>query len=206
MENMMKRDEKSLRGEYLRGFNEVKKALNSTVIGTEFKVEVESDILELFIRNQENNKAFDEVVGEDVHSFIRDIVDVYLDELSTKTKLLNSFGVGLLISGLFFFFDFFTGHPASMASLIMIAGTFVVVTSVTFISYKIGKKIKPKNVGYISGAAGFAVSFISRYLYDSVEVIKKAAEQSIDFKSIVVFVIIEIVIGIIILKKCSKED
>lgn len=205
MESVLNKDYTYLKGDYYNGYYKVSSALNSEVIPKAFKEEVEADILELFIRNQDKGNNFNDVVDGDIDEFIRNIVDVYLEETSTKTKVLNSIGYGIAISGMFFGIDILNNSKATIASLIMAGVTLVLVALVTFSNYKLSKKVNPKNMKYIAGATGFGISLLSNFFYDFVATLNSSLGNTMNLSVALIIIIVEVVIGFYIIKKIDKQ-
>lgn len=206
MENVLVKDVNYLKGEYAEGFEKVKKSLKAGLISKNFKKDVEGDILELFIRNQDNNMEFNEVIGGDLDNFIREIVNVYFEEISTKTKVIASAGSGLVVAGVFFGLDSFVLEKPSFAILTMSMLSFFLVTAITLFSYKISKKANPKSANYIAGAGGLFISMISRSIYDNVEFFKNAKENEISMAVSIAIILVTVGIGFIMIKKAEKQN
>lgn len=206
MENVILKDVNYLKGEYAEGFAKVKSSLKGGLISKKFIKDVEGDILELFIRNQDNNKEFTEVIGGNLDSFIKEIVSVYFEVISTKTKVIASVGAGSVVAGAFFGLDSFVLGKPSLAILIMSMISFLLVTAITLFSYKISKKVNHKNSNYIAGAGGILISMISRSIYDNVEFFKTAKENEISMALSIAIILVTVGIGFIMIKKAEKQS
>ncbi|MGL5152824.1 MAG: hypothetical protein ACRC7N_19885 [Clostridium sp.] len=205
MENMVKKDQNYLEGAYKDGYNKVKSALGAGIIPISFKEEVLGDILELFIRNQDGNKDFNEVVSGDINKFIIDIASVYAEETSTKTKVIHGVGAGIFVAGVFFGIDMLLNGMSTMAYLLMVPIVFVSVFLATLFSYKISSKTNPKNINYISGVVGFTLSIASNYLYDNVAFFNNLAKNELSIGLSIVMMIIMLVVGGVIIYKVEKS-
>lgn len=206
MENTLKKDYTYLKGDYYIGFNKISSTLDSGLIPKSFKEEVEADVLELFIRNQDNNKEFDEVIGGDIDEFIRNIVDVYLDETSIKTKVLKSVAFGMVVSAIFFGIDIILYSKATIANIVMCGASMIIISLTMFLSYKISKKINPKNAGYISFGVGFLLSILSNHLNKNVSVFNSSLKTEVNVIATVGILVVIIIIGSIILKKIDNYN
>lgn len=206
MENVLVKDVNYLKGEYATGFEKVKSALKGGLIPKSFNKDVEGDILELFIRNQDNNKEFNEVIGGDLDNFIKEIVNVYFEVTSTKTKVMGSVGAGMVIFGVFFGMESFRLGKTSLASLTMSIFACLLVTAIILFSYKISKKINHKNTNYIAGGVGFFIAMISRSVYENVEYFKNAMGNEINMILSIAIILVTVTIGFIMIKKAEKQN
>lgn len=204
MGSTLKKDYTYLKGDYFEGFSKISNTLNSGIIQKSFKKEVEEDILELFIRNQDNNKDFNEVVGGDIDGFIRSIVDVYLDETPIKTKVLDSLACGLIVGGVFLVMDMITHERFTSANITLYGAVTVIVFLTNFFSYKISKTINPKITNYIAATVGFILSLCSDFLYTNIEFLNSLSKYEINTTIGITIIAVIITIGFIIIKKIDK--
>lgn len=206
MEKNLKKDSSYLQGEYFDGYNKISSTLKSGVIQSSFIKEVEEDILEMFLRNQNNNVDFDEVVGGDLEGFIRDIIDVYLDETPTKTKVLNSISYGLIVAAVFLGLETITYGKATMAYIALSGIAVIMVSAVVLLSYKISKKFNPKSTTFIAAVMGFSLSYISDFICKKVVFFNSLLKYEINTIIVMVIIITMVIIGAVIIKEINKPN
>lgn len=206
MEKNLKKDSSYLQGEYSDGYDKISSTLKSGVIQSSFKKEVEEDILEMFLRNQNNNVDFDEVVGGDLEGFIRDIIDVYLDETPTKTKVLNSISYGLIVAAVFLGLETITYGKATMAYIALSGIAVIMVSAVVLLSYKISKKFNPKSTTFIAAVMGFSLSYISDFICKKVVFFNSLLKYEINTIIVMVIIITMVIIGAVIIKEINKPN
>lgn len=205
MEKVLIKDVNYLKGDYATGFSEVRSTLKAGLISKSFKNDVEEDILDLFIRNQDNNVEFDEVIGGDLDTFIKEIVNVYFEETQTKTKVMTSVGNGILVFGAFFAIDSIIYGKPTLASLIMSAIAFLFMVAITIFIYKANKNFNQKNTKYICAAGGLVVGLISGVVYDNVEFFKYAMNNEINMALTIIIIVVTVTIGSFMIYKVDKE-
>lgn len=206
MEKNLKKDSSYLQGEYSDGYDKISSTLKSGVIQSSFRKEVEEDILEMFLRNQNNNVDFDEVVGGDLEGFIRDIIDVYLDETPTKTKVLNSISYGLIVAAVFLGLETITYGKATMAYIALSGIAVIMVSAVVLLSYKISKKFNPKSTTFIAAVMGFSLSYISDFICKKVVFFNSLLKYEINTIIVMVIIITMVIIGAVIIKEINKPN
>lgn len=206
MEKNLKKDSSYLQGEYSDGYDKISSTLKSGVIQSSFKKEVEEDILEMFLRNQNNNVDFDEVVGGDLEGFIREIIDVYLDETPTKTKVLNSISYGLIVAAVFLGLETITYGKATMAYIALSGIAVIMVSAVVLLSYKISKKFNPKSTTFIAAVMGFSLSYISDFICKKVVFFNSLLKYEINTIIVMVIIITMVIIGAVIIKEINKPN
>ena len=206
MEKNLKKDSSYLQGEYSDGYDKISSTLKLGVIQRSFKTEVEEDILEMFLRNQNNNVDFDEVVGGDLEGFIREIIDVYLDETPTKTKVLNSISYGLIVAAVFLGLETITYGKATMAYIALSGLAVIMVSTVVLLSYKISKKFNPKSTTFIAAVMGFSLSYISDFICKKVAFFNSLLKYEINTIIVMGIITMLVIIGAVIIKEINKPN
>lgn len=196
---------KYLKGSYYNGFKKISQSLNSEIIPLKFKQEVEDDILELFIRNQSNNKDFNEVIGNDLNTFTKEIVDAYLSTLSKKYKYFNILKLSFIFSALVFCFSIIE-QGSNLGSIFISIIYFLISLLTYFILYIITGKFNVKLTAYASAIWGFTLGIFQNFIFENIAFINKLSTFPIDIKLSIFIIIIELLIVVLIEKSLKKTN
>lgn len=187
---------KYLKGNYYSGFKKISQSLKSEIIPLEFKQEVEDDILELLIRNQNNNKDFNEVIGNDINTFTREIINAYLSTLPKKYQYFTILKMSLVFSALVFGFSIIE-QGSNLGSFSMSIICFLIGLLTYFTLYKITGKFNLK-LTYVPVILGFTFGIFQNSIFKNINFINTLSTFPIDIKISLCLIIIEILIILLI--------
>lgn len=182
---------KYLKGNYYSGFKKISQSLKSEIIPLEFKQEVEDDILELLIRNQNNNKDFNEVIGNDVNTFTREIINAYLSTLPKKYQYFTILKMSLVFSVLVFGFSIIE-QGSNLGSFSMSIIYFLIGLLTYFTLYKTTGKFNLKLTIYVPIILGFTFGIFQNSIFKNISFINTLSTFPIDIKISLCLIIIEI--------------
>lgn len=167
--NISKLNQHSLEGEYYTAFSEINKRLSSDLVPKSFRLDVTSDIMDIFIRNQNEGKKLSEVIGTDIKTFISEILEAYFSTISTKTLIKFSIQNGFLFGGIFGLLSLLDFSP-SLGTLLTSLTAFILGISGFLINYKICLKfsrIPFSWLGALGGLLGVGMFYVIEYISKS---------------------------------------
>lgn len=150
-----------LNNDYTNGLKKIKKGLDLNLFPRNFQKEVLNDLLEVFLRNQAQGKKFSEVVDHDVNSFIKDIIEAYVLNMTKKEIGLNSLKIGLIVSIVFTVLDF-CQYGFTVITMLMPLISFILISITQYILYQTATKISIKllhSLGFIFGIVLYIFEF-----------------------------------------------
>lgn len=94
----MKLDMYALKGDYYTGFKAIKGKLGYQLVESHIEKEVINDIYEMLLRNQNNGKKFNEVIGGDINTFVDSVIESYYSTVSKTKFIVTMIKMGILFS------------------------------------------------------------------------------------------------------------
>lgn len=159
--NNLQKYTSQLNTDYALGFKQIKKGLDLNFFPRDFQKEVLNDLLELFLRNQNQGKKFNEVVNSDIDSFIKEIIEAYVLNMTKKEVILSSLKIGLIVAIVFTIFDFMQ-YGFTIISILMPLISFILISIIQYILYQTATKINPKllhGLGFTFGIVLYIFEF-----------------------------------------------
>ena len=150
MSSENRKDKYCLKGEFYEALEIVNMNLGG-VVPNSFRKEVYSDLIDVFYRNQSDNKSFSDAMGCSLDDFIADIVDTYYSTLGGGEYINNLFQNAFLLSLLCEIFyivnSLVVGESGALSFATIIIGTIGFISGLIcfYCNYKIVYKLKGWN-------------------------------------------------------------